>query len=112
MVVWLSAAAFQQLVIDGSYVGSQSHKLTTWETGQPAGSRRAYVFIRTSVRGKFAPVRGIPSYHAMQWRVDRRFARGFQVTGSYTWSRNIDSTSEGVGSDCRIFQSNRTSIDI
>ena len=33
----------------------------------------------------------------MQWRVDRRFARGFQVTASYTWSRNMDSTSEGVG---------------
>ena len=40
---------------------------------------------------------GNSSYHAMQWRVDRRFARGFQVTASYTWSRNIDSTSEGVG---------------
>jgi hypothetical protein len=29
--------------------------------------------------------------------VDRRFAQGFQLTGSYTWSRNIDNTSEGVG---------------
>jgi hypothetical protein len=50
----------------------------------------------------------------MQWRVDRRFARGFQVTGSYTWSRNIDSTSEGIGGT--VNQShllgNATSIDI
>jgi hypothetical protein len=47
----------------------------------------------------------------MQWRVERRFALGFQVTGSYTWSRNIDSTSEGVGAlDGQ--SNNRTSIDI
>jgi hypothetical protein len=26
-----------------------------------------------------------------------RFARGFQVSSSYTWSENIDSTSEGIG---------------
>jgi hypothetical protein len=31
----------------------------------------------------------------MQWRLDRRFARGFQINASYTWSRNLDSTSEG-----------------
>jgi hypothetical protein len=33
----------------------------------------------------------------MQWRLDRRFAQGFQVNASYTWSRNMDSTSEGIG---------------
>ena len=32
----------------------------------------------------------------MQWRLDRRFARGFQGNASYTWSRNIDSTSDGL----------------
>src|SRR5262249_22085506 len=40
---------------------------------------------------------GNSSYHAMQWRLDRRFARGFQVNASYTWSKNLDSTSEGIG---------------
>jgi len=49
----------------------------------------------------------------MQWRVDRRFARGFQVTGAYTWSRNIDSTSDGVGAiEGQSSRSNRTSIEI
>jgi hypothetical protein len=33
----------------------------------------------------------------MQLRLDRRFDRGFQVDAAYTWSRNMDSTSEGVG---------------
>jgi hypothetical protein len=33
----------------------------------------------------------------LQARVERRFARGFQVAASYTWSKFMDSTSEGVG---------------
>jgi hypothetical protein len=37
----------------------------------------------------------------MQWRLDRRFAQGFQVNASYTWSRNLDSTSEGIGTVSR-----------
>src|SRR5437867_4376956 len=40
---------------------------------------------------------GNSSYHAMQWRLERRFSRGLQMTASYTWSRNIDITSEGIG---------------
>jgi len=86
------------LVLDGSYVGSESHKLATWKQANPNradGSRPHPDFgvrqIRTSD--------GNSAYHAMQWRVDRRFARGFQLGGAYTWSRNIDSTSEGVGAD-------------
>jgi len=39
---------------------------------------------------------GNAAYHAMQWRIERRFSRRFQGAVSYTWSRNIDSTSEGV----------------
>jgi hypothetical protein len=29
--------------------------------------------------------------------MDRRFGNGFQMTASYTWSRNIDSGSDGIG---------------
>jgi hypothetical protein len=98
-------------VIDGSYVGSESHKLATWVVGNPTvnglplhpgfGGRG----IRTS--------QGNSSYHAMQWRVDHRFARGFQAMASYTWSRNLDSTSEGVGAfNVQAPRSNRTSVSI
>jgi len=106
-----------RILIDGSYVGSQSHKLTTADQANPlvnpldATGPRVYPDIggrglRTS--------QGNSSYHAMQWRVDRRFARGFQVTGSYTWSRNIDSTSEGIGGlvNQSHLSGNATSIDI
>ena len=40
---------------------------------------------------------GNSSYHAFQARWDRRFSHGFQVAAAYTWSKLIDSTSEGVG---------------
>jgi hypothetical protein len=106
-----------RIVIDGSYVGSQSHKLTTWDEANPlvnpldSSGRRLYPEVgRRAIRTS----QGNSSYHAMQWRVDRRFGRGFQVTGSYTWSRNIDSTSEGVGGIAgqSSINNNRTSIDI
>jgi hypothetical protein len=85
-----------KLVLDGSYIGSESHRLATWDDvnpPQPNGQRLhpdlGLRHIRTS--------QGNSSYHAMQWRVDRRFARGFQANASYTWSKNFDSTSEGIG---------------
>jgi hypothetical protein len=51
---------------------------------------------------KFGPTvvrtgEGNSSYHALQARLDRRFTRGFQVRASYTWSKLIDSTSDGIG---------------
>jgi hypothetical protein len=92
-------------LIDGSYVGSQSHKLTTWADVNPLrlnGTTRLHPDIgQRNIRTS----QGNSSYHAMQWRVDRRFARGFQATASYTWSRNLDSTSDGVGSGSDYFLS-------
>ena len=87
---------WSKTVVDGSYVGSESHKLTTWDELNPRqmdgqllhsafGSRR----IRAS--------EGNSSYHSLQWRLDRRFAASFELSAAYTWSRNMDSTSEGVG---------------
>ena len=84
------------VVLDGSYVGSESHKLTTWEDVNPrqVNGQRLYPNLG---RREIRTSEGNSSYHAMQWRVDRHFGRGFQMTASYTWSRNLDSTSEGVG---------------
>jgi hypothetical protein len=85
-----------KLVLDGSYIGSESHHLATWADVNPRQLNEDWLhpdfgprLIRTS--------QGNSSYHAMQWRLDRRFARGFQANASYTWSRDIDSTSEGIG---------------
>jgi hypothetical protein len=86
-----------KLVLDGSYIGSESHRLATLADINfrlPNGLQRLCPdFGQRQIRAS----EGNSSYHAMQWRVDRRFARGFQANASYTWSRNIDSTSEGIG---------------
>ncbi len=86
------------VLLDVSYVGSESHKLITradWNPRLPTGTLRLYpdygpVIASTS--------EGDSSYHALEARLDRRFARGFQLSGSYTWSKFIDSTSDGDGS--------------
>ena len=101
------------VVIEGAYVGTVSHKLATRMDVNPLvgdGSRRLYPdfgqrWIRTS--------QGNSAYHAMQWRAERRFARGFQVASSYTWSKNIDSTSEGIGNvNTQYSNMNLTSVPI
>ena len=76
-----------------------------WVSGWHARHRRQNHdrFVRaTGLRPNFGlrqirTCRGNSAYYSVQWRVDHRFACGFQVTGSYAWSRNIDNTSEGVG---------------
>jgi hypothetical protein len=87
-----------KLVLDGSYLGSQGHRLFTSadvNPRQPDGQRIHPDFgVRTILTSQ-----GNSAYHAMQWRLDHRFARGFQSNVAYTWSRNIDSTSDGFGAN-------------
>jgi len=103
----------QSTVLDVSYVGSESHELTTVADWNPG--------LLNAVRlyPDFGPVtaktsQGNSSYHALQARLDRRFARGFQLAASYTWSKLIDSTSDGVGymNNQQPDRMNRTSIPI
>ena len=35
-------------------------------------------------------------YHAMQLRVGKRFAQGFMLDATYTWSRNMEDTNTGI----------------
>lgn len=81
------------LVMELSYVGSVAHKLFTNEELNPllpTGGRLYPGFGRRQIRGNS----GNSNYHALQARLDRRFSRGVQVMGAYTWSKFIDSTSE------------------
>ena len=86
------------MALEVSYVGAESHRLTDradWNPRLPAGTLRIHpdygqVWVKTS--------EGNSSYHALQARLDRRFSRGFQISASYTWSKMIDSTSDGVAS--------------
>ena len=42
---------------------------------------------------------GSSSYHALQLGVTKRMSKGIQFQGSYTWSKSIDNSSSGAGSD-------------
>ena len=86
----------QRTLLDVSYVGSESHKLTTKADFNPrllSGQRVYPAFGPRDTRTS----QGNAAYHALQARLDRRFARGFQIAASYTFSKSIDSTSEGAG---------------
>jgi hypothetical protein len=86
----------QLILLDVSYIGSESHKLTTKADFNPrllSGQLLYPALGPRSVRTS----EGNSTYQALQARLDRRFAGGFQLTASYTWSKYLDSTSEGVG---------------
>ncbi len=99
-------------LLDVSYVGSESHHLTTRADENPLlpdGLRLYPAFGDRTVRT--SP--GNSDYNALQARFDRRLAHGFQVAGSYTWSKSLDSTSEGIGQvNDQYGNANLTSIPI
>src|SRR5262249_50711364 len=70
-----------RLVVEGSYVGSESHKLATWVQANPVQANGARLHPDFGVRSIRAS-HGNSAYHSMQWRVDRRLASGFQMTAS------------------------------
>jgi hypothetical protein len=83
----------QVVLLDISYVGNESHRLSTRADWNPqANGVRLYPdFGPTTVHTS----EGNSSYHSLQARIDRRFSKGLQFAASYTWSKFIDSTSDG-----------------
>lgn len=83
------------LVMDISYVGSAGRKLFVTEDLNPVvnPTTGARLYPNLGIR-RYRSSGANSDYHAMQLRVDRRFARGFQVNASYTWSKLIDQISE------------------
>ena len=82
-----------KLRLDMSYVGTAGHKLFTSSDINPRlpnGLRLNPDFGIRRIRAS----EGNSIYHAFQMLVDRRFSQGFQITGAYTFSRAIDSSSE------------------
>jgi hypothetical protein len=85
----------QSMLLDVSYVGSESHSLYTKADRNP--------LLPTGVRPytNYGQVlvfdnEGNSSYHALQARLDRRFRHGVQLAASYTWSKDIDSAGDFV----------------
>jgi hypothetical protein len=110
------------LLLEVSYVGNESHKLpTSWNINQAipgpgaVNSRRPYAGWG-SITGGFISSIGNSNYHSFQTRVERRFSRGLSFLMSYTWSKAIDqganistsaNNSGGFGQDARNLSAER-----
>jgi carboxypeptidase family protein len=101
-----------QSLMDVSYIGAESHHLTTRADLNPllpSGLRLHPDFGPRTVRIS----QGNSAYHSLQARLDRRFTHGFQATASYTWSKSLDSTSEGIGQvETQYLNDNLTSVSV
>ena len=89
-------------VVEVGYLGSEAHKLWAWQpineplpsaTGAPQ-ARAPFPEIAT--QSWVMAGTGKSNYHSLTARLERRFARGFSLMGSYTWSKSID-----IGSGAR-----------
>jgi hypothetical protein len=99
----------KQLLLDLAYVGSESHHLFTRDDVNPRelnGIRMHPDFGPRVIRAS----NGNSVYHALQVQVQRRFIERFYINGSYTWSRDLDSTSESLLVNTNSQSLNLTSI--
>ena len=86
------------LVLDVAYVGNRGNGLMIlgdYNQARPnnpgenvaLAQRRpiqGFDFIQISFGGGFS------TYHALQWKIEKRYARGFYLLNSFTWSKAID----------------------
>jgi len=91
---------------EAAYVGTVSHHLydsrdinaATYQPGATednAQSRRPiFPQYYGSMPGLFSDTDA--NYHALQMSVQKRFAHGYSVNGSYTWSKSIDNRSQSL----------------
>ncbi len=101
----------KKILLDLSYVGSASHKLFTREDINPRQLNGLRIHPDFGPRIIIAS-EGNSAYHSMQLRVERRLGKSFQVAGSYTWSRNLDSTGEVLLTNINSGNNNLTSLPI
>ena len=99
------------ILVDISYVGSESHGLFTREDANPRQPNGVRLYPNLGIRDVVTS-QGNAAYHALQLRVGRRLKQGFEVAGSYTWSRAIDSTSEAAPANVNSNPGNLTSVPI
>ncbi len=85
--------------VDMSYVGSAGRKLFVTEDLNPiVTAPNIRRFPSLGIR-RYRTSGANSDYHSAQLRVDKRLARGFQATVSYTWSKLIDQISEIFATD-------------
>ena len=88
-------------VLEAGYLGSESHHLWSWDPfNEPlpvaagAGSPQSRApYPELSTQGWIMSGTGNSNYHSLALRLQHRFAQGFSLMGSYTWSKSIDLSS-------------------
>ena len=97
----------QNLLLEVSYVGNESHKLpTSWNINQAfpgtvgsVNSRRPYLGWG-NITGGFISSIGNADFNSLQTRIERRFSSGLSFLVSYVWSKSIDQGANiSTGSD-------------
>jgi Carboxypeptidase regulatory-like domain len=102
----------QSMIVDVSYVGSESHSLITKADRNPQLLTGMHLYPDY---GQVLVIdnEGNSSYHALQARLDRRVGHRVQLAASYTWSKAIDSTSDFITGDMQAAgNDNITSVPI
>jgi hypothetical protein len=93
-------------VVETQYIGNLSRKLPSPnlplnqiapERMGPTATQRDRPFPQFNNVAIQLPTLGVASYNAGLLRVQRRYANGFSLLGTYTWSKNLNNTSEGPG---------------
>jgi hypothetical protein len=101
----------KRVLLDFAYVGSESHRLFTRDDVNPQQLNGVRLHPDFGPRVILSSI-GNATYNALQLHVERRFAQGFQIDGSYTWSRELDSTSEAARVDANSGNPNLTSVPV
>jgi hypothetical protein len=83
-------------VLEVGYLGSEAHKLWSWQPineplPAPTGAPQSRApFPEISTQSWVMAGIGKSNYHSLTARLQHRFAQGFSLMGSYTWSKSID----------------------
>ncbi len=96
----------RQFVLDANYVGTSGFELpigynvnSPFPGGTSVASRRPYQGLGTIT---LSTPMGDSNYNALETRLERRFANGFSVLVSYTYSKSIDDGGEQLIGDLQL----------
>lgn len=89
------------LVIDAAYVGSKGVHIMVLGDWNQAAVQQPNATLSLQARRPISNFSGIEvafgdgysSYHALQFKVEKRFSKGFYLLNSFTWSKGIDNAS-------------------
>jgi hypothetical protein len=104
LITWTARVERQmgkEWVVGLAYLGNKGTFLQLGISENPAIFRPGATVGNTQDRRvypNFGPVvrndgSGNSNYHSLQWTLEKRFAHGFTIQTSYTWSKNIDDVS-------------------